>query len=57
MTSLAPRLYRAVRSYAGRLKASRDEFRMAHFMYSLPEEIRKDIGWPEREDHRMTRGR
>ena len=34
-----------------------DEFRMAHFMYSLPEDIRKDIGWPEHEDHRMTRGR
>ena len=57
MTPFAPRLYRAARSFVGRVKARRDEFRMAHFMYSLPEDIRKDIGWPEQEHHRMTRGR
>lgn len=50
MTSFAPRLFRTARSYAVRLKARHDEFRMAHFMYSLPEEIRKDIGWPRYED-------
>jgi len=50
MTSFAPRLFRTARSYAGRLKARHDAFRMAHFMYSLPEEIRKDIGWPRYED-------
>ena len=57
MTPFAPRLVRVVRSYAGRLKARHDEFRMAHFMYSLPEEIRKDIGWPRYEDHPYGRKR
>lgn len=51
MTPFAPRFFHAVRGYAGRLKARHDAFRMAHFMYSLPEEIRKDIGWPHYEDH------
>jgi hypothetical protein len=55
--TFATRYYRAVRSYARRAKARHDEFRMAHFMYSLPEEIRKDIGWPEQDDNRLTRGR
>ena len=55
--TFASRYYSAVRSYARRVKARHDEFRMAHFMYSLPEEIRKDIGWPEQDDHRLTRRR
>ncbi|MEP9387572.1 hypothetical protein [Mesorhizobium sp. KR9-304] len=57
MTPIAPRLYHTVRGYAGRLKTMHDEFRMAHFMYSLPEDIRKDIGWPDFEGGRLTRGR
>jgi hypothetical protein len=54
---LPPRFYRAVRSYAGRLKSRHDEFRMTHFMYSLPEDIRKDIGWPQYEDRPYRRQR
>jgi hypothetical protein len=57
MTPFAPRFYRAVRSYAGRLKSRHDEFRMTHFMYSLPEDIRKDIGWPQYEDRPYRRQR
>jgi hypothetical protein len=57
MTPLAPKLYRAVRNYAGRLRTMRDDFRMAHFMYSLPEDIRKDIGWPDLDGDRRMRGR
>ena len=57
MTPFAPNLYRAVRNYAGRIRAKHDEFRMAHFMYSLPEDIRKDLGWPDFEGERLTRGR
>jgi hypothetical protein len=57
MTPIAPRLYRTVRGYAVRMKAKHDEFRMAHFMYSLPEDIRKDIGWPDFEGERCSRGR
>ena len=57
MTPIAPRLYRAIRTYAGRLRDLNEEFRMAHFMYSLPEDIRKDIGWPDFQGDRVTRGR
>ena len=57
MTPIAPKLYNTVRNYAGRLKTMHDEFRMAHFMYSLPEDLRKDIGWPDFEGDRCTRGR
>ena len=57
MTPFAPKLYHTVRSYAVRMKARHDEFRMAHFMYSLPEDIRKDIGWPDFEGERCSRGR
>lgn len=57
MTPIAPRIYHTVRSYAGRLRAAHEEFRMAHFMYSLPEDRRKDIGWPDFEGGRCSRGR
>ena len=57
MKPFAPTLYRAVRSYAGKVKAMHDDFRMAHFMYSLPEDVRKDRGWPDFEGDRLTRGR
>lgn len=57
MTPTAPSLYRRVRTYAGRLRAMRDDFRMAHFMYSLPEDIRKDIGWPDLDGRSRIRGR
>jgi hypothetical protein len=57
MTPFAPNLYRAVRNYAGRIRAKHDEFRMAHFMYSLPEDLRKDLGWPDFQGERLTRGR
>jgi hypothetical protein len=57
MTPIAPRFYRTVRSIAARLRTKRDDFRMAHFMYSLPEDIRKDIGWPDLDGGRYTRGR
>ena len=57
MTPIAPKFYHTVRSYAGRFRAMHEEFRMAHFMYSLPEDIRKDIGWPDFEGGRCSRGR
>ncbi|MBL8576568.1 MAG: hypothetical protein JNK47_05035 [Mesorhizobium sp.] len=57
MTPLAPKLYQSVRSYTRRLRTMHDEFRMAHFMYSLPEDIRKDIGWPDFDGDRISRGR
>ncbi|HEY6632672.1 MAG TPA: hypothetical protein VIZ90_14555 [Rhizobiaceae bacterium] len=57
MTPIAPRIYRTVRNYAGRFRAMHEEFRMAHFMYSLPEDLRKDIGWPDFPGDRVSRGR
>lgn len=57
MTPIAPRFYRAVRGYAVKLRDMHDEFRMAHFMYSLPEDIRKDLGFPDFHGDRVTRGR
>ena len=57
MIPIAPKLYHTVRNYAVRIRAKHDEFRMAHFMYSLPEDLRKDLGWPDFEGGRLTRGR
>ena len=57
MNAFTPNLYRAVRRYAGKVRDMHDEFRMAHFMYSLPEDLRKDIGWPDFDGQRLTRGR
>ena len=57
MTPIAPKLYQTVRRYSSKLRAMHDDFRMAHFMYSLPEDIRKDIGWPDFKGERLTRGR
>jgi hypothetical protein len=57
MNAIAPSLYRAVRHYAGKVRTMHDDFRMAHFMYSLPEDIRKDIGWPDFDGQRISRGR
>ncbi len=57
MTPITTRLFVPVRNYARRMKAAHDAFRLAHFMYSLPEHIRKDIGWPDPDGERAARGR
>jgi hypothetical protein len=57
MKPIAPNLYRTIRGYAGKIRARHDEFRMRHFMYSLPEDLRKDLGWPDFDGGRLTRGR
>ncbi len=57
MNARTPRLYRAIRRCAGKVRAMHDEFRMVHFMYSLPEDLRKDIGWPDFHEGRCTRDR
>jgi hypothetical protein len=36
------------RQYAGKLKTMRDEARTVRLLDSLPAEMRKDIGWPDR---------
>jgi hypothetical protein len=39
------------RQYAGKLKTMRDDVRTRRFLDSLPNDIRKDIGWPDRYPH------
>jgi len=56
MTTIAP-LFNAVRHYAVRLRAQHDDIRMAQFMHSLPEDLRKDVGWPDFAGGRCSRGR
>ena len=36
------------RQYAGKLKTMRDEARTVRMLDSLPTDLRKDIGWPDR---------
>ena len=40
--------FRAIRRYAGKIRTLRDQIRTERFLNSLPAEIRKDIGWPDR---------
>ena len=56
MNAYAPRLVSTLRRLAGNVRRKHDEFRMEHFMYSLPEDIRKDIGWPDIYADRRSRG-
>ncbi len=43
-----PTPIRSVRRYIGRIRSIRDEIRTERFMSALPDELRKDIGWPDR---------
>lgn len=43
------------RQYVGKLKTIRDEVRTQRMLDSLPAELRKDIGWPDR--YHELRGR
>jgi hypothetical protein len=36
------------RQYAGKLKTMRNEARTVRLLDSLPADLRKDIGWPDR---------
>ncbi|WP_274627233.1 hypothetical protein [Arvimicrobium flavum] len=40
--------FRTVQRYIGKIKTFRDEIRTERFMNALPDELRKDIGWPDR---------
>ena len=44
------------RQYAGKLRTMRDEVRTQRFLNSLPDEVRKDIGWPDIYADRRSRG-
>ncbi len=48
MNTFSPDIFRAVRHYAGKIRTIHNEIRTERFMNSLPDDIRKDIGWPDR---------
>ncbi|MGB3387209.1 MAG: hypothetical protein WBA88_04430 [Pseudaminobacter sp.] len=48
MAHFAPGFLRTARHYLGKISTLRAEIRTVRFMNSLPADIRKDIGWPER---------
>jgi hypothetical protein len=48
MTAQSTGFIGTFRQYAGKLKTMRDEVRTRRFLDSLPNDIRKDIGWPDR---------
>ncbi len=39
---------RSLRRYAGKVQTLRNEMRAERLLNSLPADIRKDIGWPDR---------
>lgn len=47
MNASTPRLLRAIRRYAGKIRTMRNEIRTERLLNSLPSDIRKDIGWPD----------
>lgn len=48
MNPIASTFTGTFRRYAGKLRTMRDEVRTQRFLNSLPDELRKDIGWPDR---------
>ena len=55
MTTFGSGFLGTFRQYAGKLKTMRDEVRTVRLLNSLPADLRKDIGWPDR--YRELRGR
>lgn len=47
-------LVRSIRHYAGKIQTIRNEYKTERFLESLPADIRKDIGWPDRFDGART---
>ena len=47
MSAHTPGFLGTFRQYAGKLKTMRDDARTRRFLDSLPNDIRKDIGWPD----------
>ncbi|WP_269931342.1 hypothetical protein [Aminobacter sp. HY435] len=48
MSTFRPGIFRAVRHYAGKIRTMQNEIRTERLMNSLPADLRKDIGWPDR---------
>jgi hypothetical protein len=55
MISFAPRMFRSLSHYAGKVRTMHDEIRTERVLNSLPEGIRKDIGWPDSFPKRLVR--
>lgn len=48
MTRFAPSMLSTIRNYAGKMQTMRNQVRTERALSSLPEGLRKDIGWPDR---------
>lgn len=48
MSTFTPGIFRTVRHYAGKIRTMQNEIRTVRLMNSLPADLRKDIGWPDR---------
>jgi hypothetical protein len=55
METFTPSIFRAVGRYAASFRAMRDEIRTERMLNTLPESIRKDIGWPDHYPERRGR--
>lgn len=47
MNATPATLVRVIRRYAGKVQTMHNEIRTERFMNNLPDDIRKDIGWPD----------
>ncbi|MBW8907781.1 hypothetical protein AB6802_29765 [Mesorhizobium sp. RCC_202] len=48
-------ILRSVQNYVGKIRTVRNEIRTQRFLNTLPADIRKDIGWPDLYDGRVSR--
>lgn len=48
-------VFRFMKLYTGRYTTMRNEIRTERFINSLPEELRRDIGWPDAYAERRSR--
>lgn len=55
MNATPATLVRVIRRYAGKVQTMHNEIRTERLMNSLPDQIRKDIGWPDNYADRRAR--
>ena len=48
---------RSISRYFGKVQTVRNQIRTERFLHSLPADVRKDIGWPDRFDGARRKAR
>lgn len=48
MTRNSPTVLSTIRRYAGKMQTIRNQIRTERMIAGLPEDLKKDIGWPDR---------